>query len=45
MIKPDNRKNALDLEEWIYYNIPKKAKECYWFKNGQLVNYNTEGII
>jgi hypothetical protein len=42
VIKPNNRNNALDLEEWIYYNVPDKTKtkECYRFKNGRLVGYN-----
>jgi len=45
MIKPDNRKNVLHLEEWIYYNAKENNKESYVFKNGKLVNYNTKGII
>lgn len=45
MINPNNRKNALDFEEWIYYNVPDKTKECYRFKNGRLVNYKMEEAV
>jgi hypothetical protein len=45
MINPNQRKNALDLEEWIYYNMPNKTKECYRFKNGNLVNYRLEEAV
>jgi hypothetical protein len=40
--KPSGRKNALDFEEWVYYNMPDKTKECYRFKNGTLVGYKND---
>ena len=32
------------IEEWIYYNVPDKTKECYQFKNGKLAGYKTEQV-
>jgi hypothetical protein len=45
LVNPNNRKNALDLEEWVYYNMPDKTKECYRFNNGILVNYRVEEAV
>jgi hypothetical protein len=33
------------LEEWIYYNKRTNTCESYIFKNGQVVNWNTEKVI
>jgi len=28
-----------EIEEWIYYNMCDKSKECYLFRNGKLIKY------
>jgi DNA mismatch repair ATPase MutL len=44
MITPTKRKNAFDLEEWIYYNVTTNSKERYCFRNGRLVKYKIEEV-
>jgi len=38
-IKPNNGSSE---EKWIYYNISKKNKESFIFKNGRLIGYNMD---
>jgi hypothetical protein len=40
-----NNSSLMPVEEWIYYNVSNKTKECYRFKNGRLVNYKMEEAI
>jgi len=44
MINPNQRKNVLAIEEWIYYNVSDREQECFSFKDGTLINWTKKPI-